>query len=265
MKRQMPSLRNMIEPRGQSRTVRRTHRGAPAFGGPREREAPPPARARAGGSGRGAPWPARLHRLPSAEGRRGARRRGGPRSQGPETRKTASGATPGGLRIRLLMKETVRGPLGGSLLLGIHAGIRRKRAHGASKRGSEHAAAGVSGQAAEEGDGASRVDRDRGRGGDTELARRIGRMPGPRAVRAARTTDERGGRRGRTISPAERSAEHGQARLRLRFRQVVLKGEEHGMRTARARSPRRWFVDASYRSGIQLLAERIGPSKFLIA
>src|SRR6185295_3661529 len=107
----------------------------------------------------------------------------------PETRKTASGSYPGRSRIRLLMKETVRGPLGDSLLLGIDARIER----GGRRRGCEHAA-----EAAE----------DRETGAIAPMALNV--RPGGDARRAERLT------------------EHGQARLRRRFRQCVLEREDHG-------------------------------------
>jgi len=129
----------------------------------------------------------------------------------PETRKTASGVTPGGLRIRLLMKETVRGPLRESLLLRIDARIERRRR---KERGREHAGAGL----------CSRTTAENGERGTEEVGgRAISRMPRPTGA-----------------SPTERLTEHGQTRMRLRFHQGALKGEDHGTVTARlfgARSP----------------------------
>ena len=118
-------------------------------------------------------------------------------------RKTASGVTPGGLRIRLLMKETVRGPLGESLLLGIHARIERET----TERGRD-----------------IRSERPRQRGCEEGCV--DGRSPmhlarDPRTLRIARTTRTR----------TELVTEHGQARAllpALRFHRDVLKGEDHG-------------------------------------
>ena len=133
--------------------------------------------------------PTRCVSPPSGGGRR-------PRIESQKREKPPRGATPGGLRIRLLMKETVRGPLGGSLLLGIGARIERPHV---GKRSRGHAAARLAGERTHD---AIETDEER--------ARAIARMPpcawdtSPRAI------------------PLERTTEHGEARLRLRFRQFVL-------------------------------------------
>jgi hypothetical protein len=147
-----------------------------------------------GGAGRGGRPPvAQLPRYRRHEG--GGAKGSKDRDREPEMRKTASGATPGGLRIRLLMKETVRGPLGGSLLLGIHARIERERSE--------------------------RRERERERRG-CEDGDVDGRAIGPmRLARAPRTF------RISTALPTE----HGQARAllpALRFHRDVLKREDHG-------------------------------------
>ena len=154
--------------------------------------------------------------------------------------KPPRGVTPGGLRIRLLMKETVRGPLGDSLLLAVCARIggRRKRGDG------EHATA-----------------------ADTRTADR-------------RETEGRDGRTqaiclmppARDRPPAhDLTTEHGQARLRLRFRRDVEEGEDHGTvprpstgAASNAREGMSWLrVDAPYRSGIQLVARVFLARKIL--
>lgn len=202
----------MIEPRGQSRTVRRHHRGDAglrrgAWGVERLRSRSPPGPSAGGGE------PALRPRL-QPDTRTGRGRSHEIRTQEPETRKTASGVTPGGLRIRLPWKETVRGPLGGSLLLVIRARIERKGegdlgGRDAGERGCGHAAAGLTGETADD------RHRDRERGAERARARAKRRMPG--------------------TLPAERLAGHGQMRATKpvpRFRQVVLKGEDHRTLTA---------------------------------
>lgn len=116
------------------------------------------------------------------------------RSREKKTRKTASGATPGGLRDRLLMKETLRGPLGGSLLLGVHARIKpiaRNRSEWVIERGCGHAAAWLADRTAE----------------DCPMRSILLRAP---------------------PTSTELATDHGQARLRLRFRRDVLDREDHG-------------------------------------
>jgi hypothetical protein len=166
--------------------------------------------------------------------------------QEPETRKTASGATPGGLRIRLLLKETVREPLGGSLLLGIRARIEANGAAGGEGHGGEHAAAGLAGRTAEDG-------REKAR------AIRLRLLQVPRAQLA------------RTLPPEllpDLLTEHGQARMRLLFRREFLQREDHGTVTTRLLGGgllegRLLAVDAPGRSGIQLVARVSGTRKIL--
>ena len=144
------------------------------------------------------------------------------------------------------MKETVRGPLGDFLLLGICARI------GAGKqREGEHATA-------------TRVTAAAGRreseGRDRET-RAIGPMP---LTRAACAHGDR--------PPAhDLTTEHGQARGRLRFRRDVLEGEDHGTVAAPfyggglqcGAGVGLLRVDAPHRSGIQLVA-RVSPSRKIL-
>jgi hypothetical protein len=192
--------------------------GRPELGGSPDRatrdpvEAPPPAWGR-GGAGRG-----RARRAIESQKRE----------------KPPRGATPGGLRIRLLMKETVRGPLGESLLLGI--GARIGAGSGCSdcrdckRREGEHATArGRRGRRGRRGSNAANRRETEGRARET---RAIGPMP----LRDACAAGDR--------PPAhDLATEHGQARGRLRFRRDVEEGEDHGtvaaalLRAAASRGP----------------------------
>ena len=184
----------MIEPRGQSRTVRRASRGR----GRRHlrRVGGGPSRPELLRDGRGDPT-GRSARRDRPDGGPGGGRvdRSDARERAIESQKREKpprGATPGGLRIRLLMKETVRGPLGGSLLLCIHVALRIAGARERRKqRGCGHAAAGLAGETAED------------LGSVTPMAE----LRPERAERQARKTRL--------------------TRLRLRFRRVVL-GESYG-------------------------------------
>jgi len=153
-----------------------------------------------------------------ALGFRGAEPQGRGATPGARTRRSRAGneknrlgVTPGGLRVRLLMKETVREPLGGSLLLRIAARIEGR----GKQRGHGHADDRPEARGTAENACCAGCARKRERETKKAEIRPIGRMPRP----------ARG-------FPCERLTEHGQTRVRLRFHQVVLKGEDHRTVTA---------------------------------
>ncbi len=138
-KPQIPSLRNMIEPPGQSRIVRRTHLWRAVTSGVSSRVLAPGQSSRAG-----------LHPTQQARGQLRSRASGGGPEPGAETRKAASGY-PGRPSNRAPGEGDVRGPLGGTLLLCIDARI----------------AEGAAGCECEQGGCGHATDRLRGEAGDT--------------------------------------------------------------------------------------------------
>ena len=154
----------------------------------------------------------------------------------PETkRKKPPRVTPGGLRIELLLKETVRGPLGGSLLhidariaegAARCSGEGREGCHWGCPEGGEHAAGRLLVEAGGTAEDEDRSGKQRSRKRRKKRGERISRPMPARAFPAQL----------RTLL-----TEHCQARLRLGFRQGVLKGENHGTVTRApveaARSP----------------------------
>jgi len=157
----------------------------------------------------------------------------------PESRKAASGATRAAFELGSLTKETVRGPLGGSLLLpATRAQIDARM--GTNVEG-EHATARRKGRRAAE---ARTRPRNRGEWAIARMSPRDGPLEPFRR---------------------EHLAEHGETRVRLRFHQAVLGEESHGVVPAAAVGRRGLQVEfaAPDRSDIQLVARALASRKEL--
>ena len=185
----------------------RSTRAAPSY----PRKETPNARATAARGRMPPTFSARGSRM-KCETRNGATRRRDARARKQKNR--LGGVTPGGLRVRLLMRETLRGPLGDSFLLAARGQIEARIGKQiATRKGRE----GVEAQEAREHATASRKRRG-----------------------TAKTEDRAGARRTREIArmarlcPCEHLTENGLTRMRQRFHRVFLNGESHGAVTAAA-------------------------------